>query len=116
MTAETAGEDLVRVEPFANILVTLQKGDTHTELGQALHELVARVNETGKKGTVTLTLTVVQSKEWGRIQIEDKVTVKLPERDRYASIYFVDESGNLTRKDPHQMELPIGPRRVANDE
>lgn len=114
MTAQPAAG--IRIEPFGNILRTLQKGTTHEELGKALHELVARVNETGKKGTLTLVLTVSQSKEWGRVQIEDKVTTKLPEQDRYASIYFVTDDGNLTRTDPHQLAFDVGPHAVASND
>ena len=114
--AEPAAEDRARVEPFGNILATLQKGTTHTELGRELHELVAVVLETGKAGTLTLTLKVVPSKEWGRIEIHDKVTAKHPERDRYASIYFVADDGNLSRTDPNQLSFEIGPRAVSNDQ
>jgi hypothetical protein len=104
-----------RVEPFANILAALQGGRTHRELGRALQDLTAAVKETGKGGSLTLTIKVSPSKAYGRVDIEDKVASKLPEPDRFASIFFVDDDNNLTRTDPNQLELPVGPRAVDTE-
>ena len=110
-TPDTAGEP-GHIIPFGNVLAALQGGTTHTELSRELHNLTAIVLELGKKGTLTLTLNVVPSKEYGRVELHDKVTVKEPERDRYASIFFVDDDGNLTRTDPRQLAFDLGPRSV----
>ena len=105
-----------RTEPFGNILATLQKGRTHIELGRALQDLTEAVRATGKAGTLTFALKVSPSKQFGMVELEDKITVKPPEPERYASLFYVTDDANLTRRDPNQLELPVGPRAVANDE
>lgn len=43
---------------FAAVLLSLDDGATHSELTESLQGLVARVRDTGKAGTLTLTITV----------------------------------------------------------
>lgn len=116
MAAQPQPDEPRRVEPFGNILATLQKGRTHAELGRALVALTEAVVATGKAGTLTLTLKISPSKQFGMVELEDKVTAKPPEPERYASLFYVADDHNLTRSDPNQLELPVGPRAVANDE
>ena len=90
--------------PFADFLA--QQGRAHDELTQGLHEVIAAVKETGKAGSVTLTIKVEPDKKaTGIFRISDNVNIKAPAHDRGARIYFSDASGNLTRSDPNQPEL-----------
>ena len=96
-------DDIV-VRPFADWLIEQSGGNTHDELGHALHDLVARVLDTGKKGSVTLTVTVAPLKDDVEVLIvTDEIKLRLPEHDRKASLFYPDESGNLTRQDPNQL-------------
>lgn len=96
--------DRPRVRPFADFFREHGRGRTHDELSTALHDLVARVKDTGKKGTVTLTVQVEPVKKDDRlVLVSDKLTLKLPEHDRPAGYWFIGEDGNLQRDDPNQM-------------
>lgn len=91
-------------KPFADFLA--QQGRAHDELTEGLHEVIAAVKETGKPGSVTLTIKIDPDKKaQGIFRISDNVTIKAPAHDRGTRIYFADKSGNLTRSDPNQPEL-----------
>lgn len=99
----TTIDDKPPIRPFADWLREQAGGRTHDELGEALHDLVARVRDTGKKGTVTLVVTVAPMKEdVDTLVLSDEIKLKLPEHDRKASIFYPDAAGNLTRSDPRQ--------------
>jgi hypothetical protein len=93
-----------RIRPFADFLIEHGRGRTHDELGEALHTLIARVKDTGKKGSVTLTVVVEPMKKDDRMVIvADKIAIKLPEHDRPSGVWFVGKDGNLQRDDPDQL-------------
>lgn len=105
-----------QLRPFAEWLLEQSSGSTHDELSEGLHDLVSRVKDTGKKGTLTLVVTVAPMKEDQEVLVvSDEIKLKLPEFARKASIFYADGDGNLTRKNPNQMEfdflreLPSGP-------
>lgn len=95
------------IRPFADALLELSGGRTHTELSEQLHELIARVRDTGKKGTLTLTITVSRMKNAAEntLTVTDDVKAKLPAHDRNVSVFYADADGNLTRRDPNQLEF-----------
>jgi len=95
--------DTPRVRPFADFIREQNRGRTHDELGEALRDLVTKVEDTGKKGTLTLTITVEPLKgNEEALQVSDEIKLKLPEHDRGASIFFRGRDGNLQREDPNQ--------------
>lgn len=96
-----------QTRPFAAITQELNKGKTHVELSQELQALVQAVQATGKKGTLTLTVTVIPSKMDGGVELLDTVKTVLPKFDRSATLFYADDDGNLTRHDPRQLELPV---------
>lgn len=103
-----------RVRPFADVLVELNRGRTHGELSKQMQDLVAAVIATGRKGAISLVISVAKSKANGQVEITDDIRVKTPSVDRAASIFFVDDDANLTRTDPYQQELAF-PRDVSAD-
>ncbi|MGH9001957.1 MAG: hypothetical protein ACRDYV_02400 [Acidimicrobiia bacterium] len=108
MTTDRTEKDPPRVRPFADFLVDQAGGRTHAELSDALHDLTSAVQATGRKGALTLTVTVEPMK--GNTQallVTDKVTAKPPAADRKSSVFFADAQGNLSRHDPRQMHLPL---------
>lgn len=94
-----------RVRPFADWLREHNRGATHNELSDALVTLTRRVKDTGKVGTVTLTIKVEPMKKAadGMVLVTDKIAMKLPEHDRPAAYWFIDDDGNLVRDDPNQL-------------
>ena len=90
--------------PFADFLA--QQGRAHQELTEGLHDLIAAVKDTGKAGTLTLTIKVaVDMKNDEILRVSDNVVLKAPAHDRGERIYYADRTGNLTRSNPNQPEL-----------
>ncbi|GAA1909199.1 hypothetical protein GCM10009737_07970 [Nocardioides lentus] len=102
-TTPSVDEDEVVRRPFADFLREQSRGSTHNELTEGLHDLIAAVVETGRKGTLTLTISVApMKKDTERLLVSDLVKVSKPQPDRKESLYFADDNGNLTRNDPNQ--------------
>ena len=100
----TRTPDDAPVRPFADWLREQAKGHTHDELSEALQDLVNKVRDTGKKGSLSLTVTVAPHKGDTRtLVVSDEIKVKLPEHDRDACIFYPDDAGNLSRNDPQQL-------------
>jgi hypothetical protein len=63
--------------------------------------------EHGKKGSLSLKFEVQPNADGMTVTITDKVDVKKPEGARGAGIWFTDDAGNLSRRNPMQQELPL---------
>jgi len=97
-------EEPKQVKPFGLYLKTTNRGRTEADLSDKMHELIEQVLETGKKGTLTLTVTVdADDADARRLILTEKVVSKLPQPDPRKSIFFADDTGNLTRNDPSQL-------------
>lgn len=95
-----------QIRPFSAWLQDQSKGATHEELSEALYDLIARVTDTGKVGTLTLSIKVEPLKEDRSILVvTDEIKLKLPEFARPHSIFYRDAQGNLTRQNPDQPEI-----------
>ena len=105
ITGEIIDDPTIR--PFAEFLLEQDGGKTHTELGESLWDLIHRVEATGKKGSLTLTITVepVPKTDATLLAITDNIGLKLPEFPRNPSVAYVDKNGNLTRDNPRQPVL-----------
>lgn len=90
---------------FDLILRELGEGSTLSELSEAFYDVIQRVQETAKAGSVTLTLNVGFDGQ-GRLVVKDEVKHKLPEFSRPETRFFVDKTGNASRRDPNQPTLP----------
>lgn len=98
--------------PFADILVGLNRGKTHTEVSAAMRELVSAVEQTRKKGSLALTITVTPGKAEGVLEVSSALKLAPPKHDAAVSIFYSD-AGNLVREDPNQQQLPL--RDVSAD-
>lgn len=102
-TGEVIDNPVIR--PFKDVLLELGEGATHSELSDAFWELLQRVQDTGKAGSLTLQIAIAASGA-GRIEVKDEVKLKLPEFNRPQTAFFIDNSGNASRRDPNQPEIP----------
>jgi len=92
------------IRPFSDFLREQAKGHSHDELSEGLRDLVGRVQDTGKKGSITYTVFVEPTKGMSdALTVSDQIKLKLPEHDRDASLFFSDANGNLSRSDPNQL-------------
>lgn len=92
---------------FGSFLLEQARGKTHDELSQALHDVTKKVIETGKKGSLTLTLSIgLLGKDPAEgLVITDQIKTKIPEHDRPSSVFYPDRNGNLSRRDPNQLSF-----------
>lgn len=100
--------------PFAAWLRDQNAGRLHAELTEQFHELVEAVRETGKKGSISLTVHVGPFRgDTDMLSVEDRVTVKKPAHDRKTTLWYPDADNNLHRNDPRQDALDFA--RVMED-
>ncbi|MBN2759491.1 MAG: hypothetical protein JXQ79_03240 [Rhodobacteraceae bacterium] len=72
----------------------------------ALRDVIAAVNRSGKKGSVTLTLEVSPNGEMG-FAASAKVTAKAPQVNFGQSFFFMGRNGDLTREAPNMQQLGL---------
>lgn len=91
---------------FTDILRQIRRGAPVEEATYALADIVRAVDETGKPGQLTVTLTVKPSKHGGPEKtIIAEVKAKKPRADIAPAIFFSNEEGDLVRVDPRQEEM-----------
>lgn len=104
MASEDQDEAIVDPREFAAFL--LDRAATHEELTVKLHDLVQAVRDTGKKGTLTLKLTVSPFKNDAEVlEVHDDVKLVMPQHDRKPGIFYPDKNGNLTRNSPSMLDF-----------
>ena len=107
----TVNEDIDEgPEPFSRWLFAQREGVTHAELTDGLAALAEAVMETGKSGSLTLTIKVGKASKNGGHQmlVSDVVTLTAPTAARTESIFFYDsDTGSLPRTHPRQQQLPL---------
>ena len=92
------------IRDFSSFL--LDRPQTHSEVSEALHDLVAKVIDTGKPGALTLVINIGPfEKETDRLIVKEEIKLKLPEHDRPVGIFFPDRNGNLSRNDPNAFDM-----------
>lgn len=100
-----------RTRPFADFLQEHNNGVGHRQAGEALQRLVGAVLDTGKKGSVTLTVQVEPMKGAPDTMVTVvEVKEKLPVNPPKGAVFYADDDHNLTRRDPNQPTLG-GPLR-----
>lgn len=105
-TQDPPDEVEVFYRPFSDWLREQSGGKSHDELSEGLWDLVQRVRDTGKKGSIQFTVSVSTMKgDTDVLVISDEIKLRLPEHDRKASLFYTDKTGNLTRSDPQQLSF-----------
>jgi hypothetical protein len=100
------------VRPFSDFLRVHNVGETDDQLAEAFRDLIGRVKDTGKPGTVTLTIKVepVKGAPSDCLGITDTIKLSLPDRVRNGGVYFTDRANNVAANDPRQLAgLDIDP-------
>ncbi len=92
---------------FTETLADIRNGDVIADLTDQLRELVLRVRETGRPGSMTLTLKVKNASKGAgsALVIEDDIKTKLPTAEKGSTFLFAAEDGQLQRNDPRQPRL-----------
>lgn len=105
------------IRPFRDFISETNRGRTHDNLTAELHDLVDAVRQFGRKGTLTLTITVspLAKGDDSQLAVTEEVKTAKPAAAPRPSIYFSDRAGNLTTSDPNSLpfesfrELPDSP-------
>src|SRR5579884_1972977 len=94
---------------FQETIVQINNGAAVQELSDALKKVVAAVRDTGKSGSVTLTLKVAPASKGSAdvLLVESQVKTKLPEPERGMTIFYATDDNLLVRNDPKQQMLPL---------
>lgn len=90
---------------FAIFLAQHLAGRSNEEVSTEFHELLSAVNEHGKKGSLTIKVTVEPPKghvDGAPVVISIDSELKAPKASAPPALYFVDGDGNATRNDPRQ--------------
>lgn len=91
---------------FASFLVNFNRGRTHDELTARMAEVSAAVAETGKAGSLTLTIKITPAKGVdGMVLVEDDVKAKVPQLSRPAAMFYVTDDGTLSENHPAQLGM-----------
>jgi hypothetical protein len=91
---------------FLQTLQDIHYGHFSDECTAKLVEAIAAAERTGKATSVTVKLDFKPvSKAAGRYNVFADVTNKLPPPERETAMMFVGPDGNLTNRDPRQMEI-----------
>lgn len=102
-------------ESFAAVLASIRPR-TDTELADGLTQLIEAVKATGKAGSLAVKFDVKLVDGGGTaVLINDKITVKLPEKNREGSIAYIGDGNRLQRTDPSAMPLFEDDIRTAPD-
>lgn len=96
------------MQAFLRLLADLRDGDAIEEARRAIAEVEEAVADTGKKGTVTVTLEIepVKGGLSSMVTVTDTISAKKPVRDREKTVLFRTGAGQFSRYDPRQPELP----------
>jgi hypothetical protein len=95
---------------FAVFLQEVRDGRVHTELSTQLNELLTKVKETGKGGSLKLELKIKpagRGSDVDKVVITDNVTVSLPKHERGDDFFWLTEENDLSRNHPRQHQLPL---------
>ena len=101
---------------FLEFLQTFRRGELLRESDNQMERVVQAMSETGGDGEITIKLPFKLNKA-GQIECTPKVSAKVPQRPMGTGIYFSDDDGRLSRRDPNQMDIEdeIERRRHAED-
>ncbi len=89
---------------FLEFIQSFRRGELLREANDQLEELIRAVKDTGGKGAVTITLPF-KINDAGQLECLPRVDSKRPRRALGTGIYFATEDGQLTRRDPDQVDM-----------
>jgi len=90
--------------PFFETLRDIEYGHLMDELAEKQKEVIEAAIDTGKKGSISLTITYTPEGQ-DQITVAADLKHKTPEHPRGKTIFFVAEDSSLSRSDPRQTDI-----------
>ena len=88
---------------FRFLIGTHNRGSAEAEASDAIHEVIAAIRETKKKGKVTIEVAMEPVKgDVNRLSIEVTVKAKVPRPQPASDVFYSTEAGGLQKTDPNQ--------------
>lgn len=101
---------------FREMLGLLARGDFSRKCDEEMEKVILALEEMpADKGKATMTITVDFNYELGRIDIDPKVKVKLPETAKFVKTPFWTVDGMLSVEHPNQIDMFGKPRDVGGE-
>lgn len=104
-------DDPSTTRSFAQFLASLEDGRLHGDLSDGMRELVEKLHDAAinaggiAKGKLAVTLDFVL--KGGVVEVTAEYSLKAPKLARGRSIFWATPENNLTRRNPHQPDLPF---------
>lgn len=89
---------------FGGLVDELRFGELTDELNEKMREVVNACVDTGKVGSIALTIKFKPGKA-GEIEVTDAVKHTAPQRERGSYLMYPTPEGNLQRQDPRQLAI-----------
>lgn len=89
---------------FLELIQSFRRGDLLSEGDTKLNELVEAIKRTGAGGELSLKLKFKVNKA-GQIEVVPDLAIKKPTRSLGTGIYFANDDGRLSRRDPNQLDI-----------
>lgn len=89
---------------FNEILAEIDSGILLQMLSAAMAQVTNGVQNSGKAGKLTLTLTIKPNKG-NAVFVSSDIKKHIPEIGVETASFFADDEGNLSRRNPQQQEL-----------
>lgn len=97
------GEERYFARDFVEVFTELRGGECARLCTQKLNAATQAAVETGKTGSVTLTIKI--SPQGNQAMVSDTVKAVIPEFTPQPTVMFVDDEFNLSRRNPKQMNI-----------
>ncbi|WP_293006892.1 hypothetical protein [Nitrosomonas sp.] len=94
-------------KPITDTLHHIGNGFFISSASDKLAELVQKVNESGKTGSIDLKISVKKIVKNGAMQITGKLKANMPADEPMEALLFATEDGTLTPDNPHQQKLNL---------
>ncbi len=89
---------------FLELIQSFRRGELLAQADRQLAKIIEVMADTGGDGSLTITIPLKFNKA-GQIEVTPKVTSKVPQKAMGTGIYFADDEGRLSRRDPNQMDI-----------
>lgn len=101
---------------FLELLQSFRRGELLRIGDKELSKVMEAMTETGNDGSITIKIPLKFNKA-GQVEVTPSITSKIPQRAMGTGIYFADDEGRLSRRDPNQLDIEdeIERRRFGTD-